>query len=58
MKKLYAFVALAAVVTLSSCNTAIGFGRDMRLLGTGLENKAHGRSWDGQEQSQDSLPTY
>lgn len=59
MKKLFAFVALAAVVSLSSCNTAIGFGRDMRQLGTGLENKAHGRTWDGGEQQQEeSLPTY
>ena len=58
MKKLSAFLALAAVVSLSSCNTAIGFGRDMRQLGTGLENKAHGRTWDGgDQQQQDSLPT-
>ena len=60
MKKLFAFLALAAVVSLSSCNTAIGFGRDMRQLGTGLENKANGRTWDGgeQQQQQESLPTY
>jgi predicted small secreted protein len=58
MKKLLTFVALAAVVSLSSCNTAIGFGRDLRLLGTGMENKAHGRTWDGGEQQQESLPTY
>lgn len=58
MTKLYAFLALAAVVTLSSCNTAIGLGRDLRLLGTGMENKAHGRTWNGEEQTQDNLPTY
>jgi predicted small secreted protein len=58
MKKLLTFVALAAVVSLSSCNTAIGFGRDLRLLGTGMENKAHGRTWDGGEQQQENLPTY
>ena len=58
MKKLYAFAALAVVVTLSSCNTAIGFGRDLRLLGTGRENKAHGRTWDGQDAQQENLPTY
>ncbi len=59
MKKLSAFLALATVVSLSSCNTAIGFGRDMRQLGTGLENKAHGRTWDGgDQQQQESLPTY
>jgi predicted small secreted protein len=58
MKKLHAIAALAVVVTLSSCNTAIGFGRDMRLLGTGIENKSHGRTWDGQDQQQENLPTY
>lgn len=59
MKKLIAFAALAVVLTLSSCNTAIGFGRDLRLLGTGMENKAHGRTWDGgDQQSQENLPTY
>jgi hypothetical protein len=31
----------------------------MRQLGTGLENKAHGRTWDGgDQQQQESLPTY
>jgi predicted small secreted protein len=59
MKKLLALVALSAAVSLSSCNTAIGFGRDLRLLGTGMENKAHGRTWEGgQQQQQDNLPTY
>jgi predicted small secreted protein len=59
MKKLLTCLALGAVVALSSCNTAIGFGRDMRQLGTGLENKAHGRAWDGGEVVQEeTLPTY
>ena len=59
MKKLIAFTALAVVLTLSSCNTAIGFGRDLRLLGTGMENKAHGRTWEGgDQQQQETLPTY
>ncbi|QJE96515.1 hypothetical protein [Luteolibacter luteus] len=57
MKKLLALLALGAAISLSSCNTAIGFGRDLRLLGTGMENKAHGREWNGNQQ-QDSLPTY
>ncbi|MFM2242989.1 MAG: hypothetical protein RLZ97_1844, partial [Verrucomicrobiota bacterium] len=35
-------IALALVVSLNSCNTMIGLGRDMRLLGTGMEHKAHG----------------
>ena len=58
MNKWIALAACAIVISLSSCNTAIGFGRDMRQLGEGLENKAHGRTWDGQEQQQESLPTY
>lgn len=52
-------LALVALVTLSSCNTMIGIGRDFRQLGTGLENKAHGRSFNGGETTQeDVLPTY
>lgn len=62
MKKLLALLAAVVAVTpFTSCNTAIGFGRDMRQLGTGLENKAHGRTWDGGQaegQQQDNLPTY
>ena len=59
MKKLSVMLAMAALVSLNSCNTAIGFGRDLRQLGTGMENKAHGREWDGsQSESQDTLPTY
>lgn len=58
MKKLLTFLVLLGLASLSSCNTAIGFGRDLRLLGTGMENKAHGRTWDGGEQQQESLPTY
>jgi predicted small secreted protein len=69
MKKHYAFLSLATLISLSSCNTMIGVGRDMRLLGQGMEHKAHGRTWDGDQQQhneqgeaqgseQDSLPTY
>lgn len=60
MKLLLALVSLACGATLVSCNTAIGFSRDLRQLGTGLENKAHGRTWDGQEASHDSgnVPAY
>ncbi len=59
MKMLLALVSLACVAALGSCNTAIGFSRDLRQLGTGMENKAHGRTWDGQEQYQDgNLPAY
>ncbi|MDX1680042.1 MAG: hypothetical protein R3242_04850 [Akkermansiaceae bacterium] len=33
--------AIAALFT-TSCNTFIGMGRDLRLLGEGIENTAHG----------------
>ncbi|MEI6656483.1 MAG: Entericidin EcnAB [Verrucomicrobiota bacterium] len=36
---LLALVAVAAV--LSSCNTTIGLGRDMRILGDGMEKSAN-----------------
>jgi predicted small secreted protein len=61
MKTLLALISLACVVCLSSCNTAIGFGRDMREVGVGLENKAHGREWNGsggQDQNGGNLPAY
>ena len=60
MKLLFALVSFACGAILVSCNTAIGFSRDLRQLGTGLENKAHGRTWDGQEQYQDggNVPAY
>ncbi|MCU0796143.1 MAG: hypothetical protein MUF31_09430 [Akkermansiaceae bacterium] len=53
-------IALALLVSLNSCNTMIGLGRDMRLLGTGMEHKAHGRNFDGSETppQQDPLPAY
>ena len=60
MKKLLALLALGAAVSRSSCNTALRFGRAQRRLGTGLGNKAHGQTFDGGQQQQDSgsLPTY
>ena len=53
-------VALAlAALTLSSCNTMIGMGRDFRQLGEGLENKASGRKFDGSDPNQqENVPTY
>lgn len=51
MKSMAKWMAVVAVVLggLVSCNTAIGFSRDLRTLGTGLENKAHGRTWKGDD---------
>jgi predicted small secreted protein len=63
MKKLLSLLALGAVVSLStSCNTTIGFGRDLKLLGTGIGNKIQGKTWEGGEQYDsgggENLPTY
>lgn len=40
MKTLLLLAAALTGLALSSCNTAIGFGRDLRLLGEGMESKA------------------
>ncbi|WP_367870709.1 hypothetical protein [Luteolibacter sp. Populi] len=59
MKMLFALLAVLAVSSLTSCNTAIGMGRDFRQLGIMMENKAHGRpASGGEQQQQDNLPTY
>jgi predicted small secreted protein len=48
MKRIMFLLAAAVwtVAGISSCNTAIGLGRDLRILGTGMENKAHGRTFN------------
>ena len=40
MKSILLMMAAAAGLLLSSCNTMIGLGRDMRMSGEGLENSA------------------
>jgi len=53
---------LIATLALASCNTAIGFSRDVRSLGEGMENTAYGRDWKGQptgqQSGQNSQPAY
>jgi predicted small secreted protein len=34
------FLSIIAIAALSSCNTTIGLGRDMRVLGAEMEKKA------------------
>lgn len=34
------FLSVTALAALSSCNTTVGLGRDMRVLGTEMEKKA------------------
>ncbi|MGB1129634.1 MAG: hypothetical protein ACPG4K_06270 [Haloferula sp.] len=57
-----------SVLVLSSCNTYIGLGRDIRKLGEGMgkvgegmEETAYGRksiTGTPQDQQEDNLPTY
>lgn len=59
---------MKALVTLSlpllfltSCNTMIGMGRDVRQLGEGIEHSAHGRNFDGSEPTpsyDETVPAY
>ena len=62
MKKLFALLVLGAAASLTSCNTTIGFGRDLKLLGTGIGNKIQGKTWEGGQQYDsgggENLPTY
>ena len=58
MKSILLLTVVAVATLLSSCNTVIGFGRDLRMMGDGMEksaNKAHG----GQSNSDTSgAPVY
>ena len=54
MKKSALLLISATAITLSSCNTFVGFGRDVKSLGTGMENTAYGKKWSGEERAQKS----
>jgi len=48
MKKSCFLAALTVVsFALGSCNTFIGVGRDLRGLGTGIENRGTTGDWEG-----------
>ncbi len=52
-------MGLLAVILLGSCNTTIGISRDLRQLGEGMERKAQGGTFTGEEPEYDeNLPTY
>ncbi|OYV07371.1 MAG: entericidin EcnA/B family protein [Verrucomicrobiales bacterium VVV1] len=57
MKTLLLLAAALTGLALSSCNTAIGFGRDLRLLGEGMETKARS-SGGSADQQQSGAPVY
>lgn len=59
MKSILMLALAASGLLLSSCNTMIGFGRDMRMGGESLENaanKAHGGGGGGGDTS--GAPVY
>ncbi len=60
MKATLLLIAAAAGLLLSSCNTMIGFGRDMRIGGEGLENAASKANGGGGGGGQDysGAPVY
>ena len=41
MKSILLIAAVALATLLSSCNTMIGLGRDMRMMGDGMEKSAN-----------------
>ena len=58
MKAILLFTLAAAGMLLSSCNTMIGFGRDMRMGGEGLENVASKASGGGGGDDDSGAPVY
>ena len=56
MKSLLLLTVALTGLVLSSCNTAIGFGRDLRLLGESMETKA--RTSGGSADQQSGAPVY
>ncbi|MCX6878631.1 MAG: entericidin [Verrucomicrobia bacterium] len=60
MKTVLLIAAVAIATGLSSCNTMIGFGRDLRILGDGLENSANKAHSGGTGSSTDTsgAPVY
>ena len=52
-------IGIMALAALSSCNTAIGLGRDMRVLGTEMEKKAEQQTGGGDAEYQSgAAPVY
>lgn len=59
MKKILLLAALGTVSLLSSCNTTIGLGRDMRILGENMESTANKKLQGGGESHDTSgAPVY
>ncbi|GAA5129440.1 hypothetical protein JIN84_03350 [Luteolibacter yonseiensis] len=59
MKSILLLTVAGAAVLLTSCNTMIGLGRDMRIGGEGLENSANKVSGGGSSSGDTSgAPVY
>ena len=56
MKFSVLLLASVAALTLNSCNTFAGIGRDLKGFGSGVENKAYGKTWKGEPRGQKSQP--
>ena len=53
----YLILLTGAALAVSSCNTFIGMGRDIEMLGSGMQTKAKGKGSDGsQVESVQSAP--
>lgn len=58
VKTIFLLSALSIIAIFSSaCNTTIGIGRDMRLLGEGIESSAQ-KTRGGDSSSESSAPVY
>ncbi|MEI6819982.1 MAG: entericidin [Verrucomicrobiota bacterium] len=59
MKRIFTLTVVAVTAVLfSSCNTMIGFGRDMRIGGEGLEKAANKSVGDSSSSDASGAPVY
>lgn len=58
MKAILLLTVAGAAVLLTSCNTMIGLGRDMRIGGEGLENSANKVTGGGSSGDTSGAPVY
>ena len=58
MKSFILCLAALSVATFSSCNTTVGLGRDMRILGEEMEKAAEARLGGGGTEDYSGAPVY
>ena len=54
--KIFILLLSVSALVFTSCNTAIGLGRDFRQLGNGLENTGQGKQWNTDPNRTQSAP--